>query len=75
MHSTQTLADMLKGVPDQAARLRLGGMFEKTAVKDLTLRQLRDAVQNMQFHWNTLKVVETMPHAEINNVVDALFHR
>jgi len=75
--STMTLADMISRVPgaSPAAKQRLGGMFEKAAVKDLTLRQLRDATQNMQFHWNQLRVVETMQQPEITEVVDALFHR
>ena len=57
-----------------AARQRLG-MFDQTAVSSLSLRQLREAVQNLQFHWNRLRVAETMQQPQITGVVDALFHR
>ena len=74
--STSTLSSMMGSVPGatEAAKQRLG-MFEKTPIKDLSLRQLRDAVQNMQLYWNSLRVVETMQQPEITSVVDALFHR
>ena len=49
-------------------------MFENKAVKDLTLRQLRDSVQNLQMQWIPLQVAETM-QPQAMEAVDALFHR
>lgn len=42
--------------------------------KDLTLRQLRDTVQNLQQQWVGLCIPETMQPG-IVTAVDALFHR
>lgn len=66
---------MMASVPGAPAGARHKlGMFEETAVNCLSLRQLRDAVQNLQFHWVGLSVPETM-QPQIVGVVDALFHR
>ena len=74
--SGSTLSSMMASVPGatESARQRIG-MFDKTPIKDFSLRQLRDAVQNMQLYWNPLRVVETMQQPGITHVVDALFHR
>jgi hypothetical protein len=40
----------------------------------MTLRQLRDSVQNMQLRWVEMRVAETM-QPQIMEAVDALFHR
>ena len=73
--SSHSLADLMAQVSQAppSARQRLG-MFDRTAVKALSLRQLRDAVQNLQLEWNRLRVAETM-QPQIGEVVDALFHR
>lgn len=49
-------------------------IFDTVSVRDMSLRQLRDTVQNFQFHWVKVGAVETMqPH--LLDAVDALFHR
>jgi hypothetical protein len=40
----------------------------------MTLRQLRDSVQNMQLRWVEMRAAETM-QPQITEAVDALFHR
>jgi hypothetical protein len=49
-------------------------LFDTTPVRDMTLRQLRDSVQNLQVNWVSLSVAETM-QPQAMEAVDALFHR
>lgn len=49
-------------------------LLEGVPVCSMTLRQLRDSVQNMQFHWVKCHAAETM-QPNIREAVDALFHR
>ncbi len=49
-------------------------LFDTTPVRDMTLRQLRDSVQNLQLNWVPLSVAETM-QPQAMEAVDALFHR
>jgi hypothetical protein len=49
-------------------------LFDGKPVKDFSLRQLRDSVQNLQMQWVPLQVVETM-QPQAMEAVDALFHR
>ena len=55
----------------QRARLCL---FDNVPVKNMTLRQLRDSVQNLQMQWVPMQIAETM-QPEAMEAVDALFHR
>ncbi len=48
-------------------------LFDSTPVHSMTLRQLRDSVQNLQLNWVEMKVAETM-QPQITEAVDALFH-
>ena len=52
----------------------LAGPHDRTPVRDMTLRQLRETVQNLQFRWVKTRAAETM-QPSINNAVHALFHR
>lgn len=58
---------------EQSRRSRLC-LFDNVPVKNLTLRQLRDSVQNLQMHWVQLCVAESM-QPEAMEAVDALLHR
>jgi hypothetical protein len=49
-------------------------VFDDVAVNKMTLRQLRDCVQNFQFHWVRVSAAETM-QPQLQEAVDALFHR
>jgi hypothetical protein len=61
------------GSADPAARQRLC-VLERMPVKSMTLRQLKDTVHNLQVEWVRQSVPETM-QPDINEAVDALFHR
>ena len=49
-------------------------LFDQIPVRALTLRQLRDTIQNIQLQWVPLQVAETM-QPQIMEAIDALMHR
>jgi hypothetical protein len=77
--SSSTLETILmppgKHLNDAAkSRLRRMALFDHIPVNKLTLRQLRDSLENMQVQWVKERISETM-QPRINDAVDAIFHR
>lgn len=67
--SDKCLGDFL----DDASKKRLC-LFDGVPVRSMSLRQLRDSVDNLQVEWFRMRLAETM-QPRINDAVDALFHR
>ncbi len=68
--SNKCLGDLLL---DEPSRKRLC-LFQGVPVRSMSLRQLRDSVDNLQVEWFRMRLAETM-QPRINDAVDALFHR
>lgn len=49
-------------------------LFDGVPVRKMSLRQLRDSVDNLQVEWFRMRIAEGM-QPRINDAVDALFHR